>query len=70
MDESCIRQWSKALGFNDDLSTNLTLHSGKKSKGEQLEPVLCKFIDDLRKTNCDDTVDLIALEIMKIDADY
>lgn len=73
IDESSLRQWQKSIDLTEDVtfpSNNLTLHTGKPSKGEHLEGPICFFIDSLREKRCDITVELLAFEVMKIDPSF
>jgi hypothetical protein len=71
VDEKSLRYWKKSIDTSLDYSkTQKTLHPGRSPVGEHLEMGLVKFIDDLRETNNDVTVELVTIEAMRMDPEF
>lgn len=71
VNESSIRYWQRTIDLSLDYSKDkTTMHPGRNSVGFHLESHLCQFIDSLRDEENYVTVELIAFEIIKMDATF
>jgi hypothetical protein len=70
VNESSIRKWKMVIDPDIDYDLAKTLHPGRKSSGEHIESDLCQFIDKLRDSETDVTVELVAFEAKRLDETF
>ena len=63
--------WKKKIDLSLDYAKGqFTMHTGPKSIGKHLEPIVISFVDSRHETLSECTVDSIAFEIIQFDSEF